>query len=104
MSGQPFDPGAGSQEPNATPFPRLGRLQRLSLAAILSARHSGLTAIEAAVAIGLDRYSVQSRLSELRNKGLIVDSGQRRPNPSGRRAIVWIAREYADVDNEASQH
>lgn len=71
----------------------LGRLQRLSLAAILAARLLGLTAVETALVVGFDRYTIQSRISELRRTGRIVDGGIRRRNPSGRYAIVWIARE-----------
>jgi predicted transcriptional regulator len=52
----------------------------------------GLTAHEIAQALDVDRASIQLRLSELRRKGLVVDSGQRRRNESGKRAIVWLAR------------
>jgi hypothetical protein len=71
--------------------PRLGRLQVVSLTAIRDAGHRGLTADELARVVALDRWSVQPRTSELRRKGLIRDSGQRRPNTTGKRAIVWIA-------------
>lgn len=70
---------------------RLGRLQRRTLAAIRAAGPRGLTALEAAAVTGFDRLSIQPRVSELRRKALIRNSGQRRPNPSGRHAIVWVA-------------
>jgi hypothetical protein len=69
----------------------LGRLQLVSLTAIRDAGNLGLTADELAHVVALDRWSVQPRTSELRRKGLIRDSGQRRPNTTGKRAIVWIA-------------
>ena len=72
--------------------PKLGRLQELTKAAIAEAGLAGLTADELANCLGLDRWSVQPRTSELRRKGLIRDSGLRRPNLSGRSAIVWVAR------------
>ncbi len=71
--------------------PMLGRLQRLALEAIRQAGWLGLTADELAAALAMDRWSIQPRTSELRRKGLIRDSGQRRPNATGKQAIVWTA-------------
>lgn len=73
--------------------PAAGRLQKLALAAIRDAGERGLTADELAARLGMDRWSVQPRTSELRRKHLIRDSEQRRLNASGRRAIVWCAEE-----------
>ena len=58
---------------------------------IRDAGAGGLTADELAARLEKDRWSIQPRTSELRRKGLIRDSGQRRPNGSGKMAIVWIA-------------
>ena len=71
--------------------PKLGRLQRLALAAIREAGWLGLTADELASRLELDRYTVQPRTTELKVKGFICDSGQRRPNATGKKAIVWVA-------------
>lgn len=71
--------------------PKLGRLQFMAAAAIGDAGAHGLTADELAARLGLDRWSIQPRTSELRRKGLIRDSGQRRPNATGKLAIVWTA-------------
>lgn len=71
--------------------PKLGRLQRLAEAAIREAGWLGLTADELANRLELDRWSIQPRTSELKRKGLIRDSGQRRPNATGKLAIVWVA-------------
>jgi len=71
--------------------PKLGRLQRMAEDAIRDAGWLGLTADELAAKLGMDRYSIQPRTSELRRKGLIRDSGQRRPNSTGKMAIVWVA-------------
>lgn len=74
--------------------PDLGRLQRMTLEAIRAAGPFGLTADECARKVGLDRWSIQPRTSELKRKGKIVDSGLRRPNETGRRAIVWTLPEF----------
>lgn len=72
--------------------PRVGTLQAKALSAIRAAGERGLTALELADALGVDRWSIQPRTTELRAKRLIMDSGQRRQNPSGVNAIVWTAR------------
>lgn len=71
--------------------PNLGRLQRLAHEAIRDAGWLGLTADELSAKLGIDRWSIQPRTSELKRKGLIRDSKQRRFNTSGKLAIVWIA-------------
>ena len=71
--------------------PKLGRLQLMAKSAIREAGTQGLTADELAARLDMDRWSIQPRTSELKRKGLILDSGQRRPNATGKLAIVWIA-------------
>lgn len=70
---------------------KLGRLQRMAQTAIRDAGPHGLTADELAARLEMDRWSIQPRTSELKSKGLIRDGGQRRPNATGKMAIVWIA-------------
>jgi hypothetical protein len=72
--------------------PKLGRLQRMAENAIRDAGLCGLTADELAARLDMDRWSIQPRTSELKRKGHIRDSGQRRPNRTGKQAIVWIAK------------
>jgi len=72
--------------------PKLGCLQSMAQSAIRDAGSRGLTADELVQRLEMDRWSVQPRTSELKRKGLIGDSGQRRPNATGKLAIVWIAR------------
>lgn len=71
--------------------PKLGRLQGMAQAAIRAADEHGLTADELAAQLEMDRWSIQPRTSELRRKGLIRDSRQRRPNLTGKLAIVWVS-------------
>ena len=71
--------------------PKLGRLQRLAEMTIREAGEQGLTAEELAARLNLDRWSIQPRTTELSRKGIVRDSGKRRRNATGKRAIVWIA-------------
>jgi hypothetical protein len=95
MSAYPDAPGHRGVETSVAAgealAPKLGRLQRLAEAAIRQAGWLGLTADELAARLDMDRWSIQPRTSELKRKGLIRDSGQRRPNATGKLAIVWIA-------------
>ncbi len=52
-------------------------------------RCGDLTADEIAHRLAESILSIRPRLSELRALGLVVDSGRRRPNASGRSAIVF---------------
>ena len=72
-------------------MPHLGRLQQMALVAIKAAGERGLTADELAARLGMSRWSIQPRTSELKRKGLICDSLIRRANITGKDAIVWVA-------------
>lgn len=52
----------------------------------------GLTDFELGDLLGLQQTSAGKRRGELRDSGLVEDSGKRRPAPSGSLAIVWRAR------------
>jgi predicted ArsR family transcriptional regulator len=67
--------------------PKAARLQGLCLDALRL--HGALTADEAADAMQIDKLSIRPRFSELAAVGKIVDTGERRANDSGKRAIVW---------------
>lgn len=96
MNGYPDTPGHRNVDTSIAAAialaPNLGRLQRLALDAIRDSGWLGLTADELAAALEMDRWSIQPRTSELKRKGHIRDSGQRRPNATGKMAIVWVAR------------
>jgi hypothetical protein len=49
----------------------------------------GLTDFELADLMGRQQTSAGKRRGELRDLGYVEDSGQRRPAPSGAKAIVW---------------
>lgn len=55
-------------------------------------RWSGMTVHEVATFLDRTVPSVQPRFSELVAQGKIIDTGERRLNNSGKKAIVWRAR------------
>jgi hypothetical protein len=95
MSDYPNEPGHRGVETSVEAADAIAsvsaRLQRLALRAIHAAGTDGLTADELAATVGVTRWTIQPRTTELRRKGLILDSGVRRRNVTGKRAIVWTA-------------
>lgn len=80
-----------------------GRYRRLALKLVTERRANGITPEEGSGLSGIPRTTLQPRFSELHAKGLIVDSGMRRVNPSsGRRAVVWVIPEFAPAQDEAA--
>ncbi len=67
--------------------PKAKRLQGLVLDAL--AQYGALTADEIADKLSIDKLSIRPRLSELAAQYRVVDTGQRRANESGKRAVVW---------------
>ena len=65
--------------------------------AALRAAPDGLTDYELAAIIGRQQNSAGKRRGELRDAGLVRDSGRRRPAPSGSSAIVWEAVPLAEL-------
>ncbi len=49
----------------------------------------GLTSQEIADICELDYHQVARRISDLKRDGRVVDSGERRASPGGRKACVW---------------
>jgi len=60
------------------------------LEAITSFGSEGLTSHECAAVLDIVKETVQPRISELHTEGRVRDSGQRRLNASGKKAIVWV--------------
>jgi predicted ArsR family transcriptional regulator len=54
----------------------------------------GCTADEVADTLGWERYSSRPRLSSMKARGEIVDSGDRRKGASGRNQAVWVVPEF----------
>jgi len=94
---------------------RAGTLRRLALDCLsmdllrfdLTDGH-GLTADEVATQCRCSILAMRPRLSELKGRGLIEDSGQRRSNKSGKAAVVWQlvlnpqSKEVADAEESVA--
>jgi len=50
----------------------------------------GLTDHEGAAELAVLLDTARARRTELRDAGLVIDSGRRRPSPSGHAATVWV--------------
>jgi hypothetical protein len=90
--------------------PVAGRIAAQVFAAIYSAGTDGRTDEEVAAALGMKESTTRARRVELRDAGLVIDSGRRRRTSSGRAAAVWvcvpgdaIARGSATVGPRAEQ-
>ena len=71
-------------------LPHLGRLQRAYYEVLREAGRRGATDHEAATALGRPLSSINARRNELRQLGLVADSGRRRVSSYGKQAVVWI--------------
>lgn len=74
---------------------RAGNLQAKVLTAIIAAGARGLTADEAAAALGETVLAIRPRVTELKEQRRIERSGERRKNASGMNAAVWIKKRTA---------
>lgn len=52
-------------------------------------RHGPLASEQIATMTDLDALQVMKRVSDLRNEGAVIDSGERRATRTGRMAAVW---------------
>lgn len=68
---------------------------------ILYRHPKGLTVDETCAVADYPRYSLQPRFTELRKMGMIRDTGERRFNESGARAIVWRATILDQMEGKA---
>lgn len=74
----------------ARPAPQAAATLRELCLRHVHASPAGATADETAAAIGSTPAAVRPRFTELKKAGQIRDSGGRRRNDSGKRAVVWI--------------
>ena len=79
--------------------PVLGRLQAMILAHYQREKYRGATCDEVEAALGLKHQTCSARIRELRDKGLLVDSGYQRKTRSGRKAAVMVVPAFAPKDS-----
>jgi len=80
----------------ARPGPRRAETDRQRVLKLLIERGSaGATDAEIAAVLKLPPDSAKPRRVELRQLGLVIDSGLRRPTPTGHLATVWCVRTAA---------
>lgn len=85
-----FAPAANRREAHKAILYEAAHLRMAVLAAIRAAP-DGLTADEAAAAVGESVLAVRPRCTELQQDGAILPTRARRVNASGRTATVWVA-------------
>lgn len=91
-----------SQEAAEAIAPKVSHLRAKVLRAYMAA-HAGLTADEVAGALGLTVLTIRPRVSELRLARVLVDSGLRRANQSGKSATVWKIAKGGDDAQRAGR-
>ena len=81
------DPATSKEAAHSMTEARVTELERNVLRA-LGALHGG-TIEQVAIYLDASLVTISPRFRPLANKGLIVDSGEKRATQSGRNAIVW---------------
>jgi hypothetical protein len=84
--------------------PAAAALRVKILKAVAATGQEGLTVLEGCAQHGWDRFGAQPRFTELKLAHEIVDSGQRRRNPSGVRAIVRVVPAAQACPETGGQH
>jgi hypothetical protein len=86
--------------------PILAELQRRVLAFIVGRGEHGATDEQIAIGLKMKPDTSRARRVELRDKGLVLDSGRQRATQSGRAAVVWVAisQEMATANPASTTH
>lgn len=84
-----------SRQAAAEITPHARALQVRVLACIAAQQGRGATCDEVEIEADIRQSTVSARVRELAVGGHVVDTGIRRRTRSGRKAIVWLAREWA---------
>lgn len=90
--GAPFSDQGTSLAAAQRIAPYIPALEARVLEALRAAGEHGATDKELEAATGLAHETCSARRRWCVLRGLVVDSGLRRPTPSGRAAVVWRAR------------
>jgi hypothetical protein len=65
------------------------------IATTLATAPAGLTTHEIAARCRIGYWTITPRMVEMKRKGLVVDTGQKRKGESNRRSIVWALAKTA---------
>lgn len=79
-------------------IPHITRLADLVHTMIVARGLRGATCEEAEVELRLRHQTCSARLTELKDKGLVRDSGRRGQTSSGRSAVIWVAGHLTGCD------
>lgn len=84
-------PGSRNNDPDTSRNAKQFNLteDRIDVLGMHVSHPAGLTDFELAGIMGRQQTSVGKRRGELRDYGYVIDSGLRRPAPSGSSSIVW---------------
>lgn len=87
----PHQPGAQASDTSRAAGASMAKVAPKLREVVLTAfeKSKGMTADECAGRLGLSILTVRPRVTELSRLGKLRDSGTRRANGSGKKAIVW---------------
>ena len=85
------DPSTSKSAAASISAATLTSLETRVLEACRAAGPNGLTTIELAEQLHMDRVTVSPRIAPLVKKGMLRDSGLQRMGPSGRFSAAWVA-------------
>ena len=95
----PYQAGSDTSEDAADAIePDAATVRGIVLEAIRSAGRNGLTDEEMQIALEMNPNTQRPRRRELVMKGLVADSGHRRPTSTGRNATVWATASLHPID------
>lgn len=97
----PYQPESSTSRQAAQEFVAEAPNYRVSILAYLLKFPYGKTAHQLEVEMEIHPNTLTPRLRELKEMGLVVDSGRTRENPSGMDASVLVAWKHADADEAA---
>lgn len=79
-------------------LPHVSRLADLVHTMIVSRGVRGATCEECEVELKIKHQTCSARITELKDKGLLRDSGRRGQTSSGRSAVIWVAGHLTGCD------
>ena len=85
------DPDTSREAAECVRGDRATRMEQKALQVVRDREPRGVTNFEISAATGVSLQTITPRMKPLRLKGLVYDSGKRRPGATNRPCIVWRA-------------